>query len=358
MTGLYNYRNYDYFGHLKNEAYTFGNLMKDAGYKTCIAGKWQLNGLAYKENIPYWNDSKRPYHFGFDEYCLWQLTRTRGEGERFADPLIEQNGQVLETNIDDYGPEIFTNFLLDFMERNKDLPFFIYYPMVLVHEPFVPTPDSRDWNNPSMRYKNDTTYFKDMVAYTDKKVGEIMDKLEKLELNEHTIILFTGDNGTHPSIFSHTVKGVIQGGKGNTIDAGVHVPLIAYWPEKIKKSIEYDGLIEFSDFFPTLADIAGKHSEADGKSFFPLLIGEYNEPRKTVFVHYDPGWGKLVNQHRNQFVQTVDYKLYQDGLFFNLTNDILEKYPLDTDSLDESELEIRSFLQNELSNHPAWDKAD
>jgi arylsulfatase A len=237
MTGLYNYRNYDYFGHLKNEAYTFGNLMKDAGYKTCIAGKWQLNGLAYKENIPYWNDSKRPYHFGFDEYCLWQLTRTRGEGERFADPLIEQNGQVLETNIDDYGPEIFTNFLLDFMERNKDLPFFIYYPMVLVHEPFVPTPDSRDWNNPSMRYKNDTTYFKDMVAYTDKKVGEIMDKLEKLELNEHTIILFTGDNGTHPSIFSHTVKGVIQGGKGNTIDAGVHVPLIAYWPEKIKKAL-------------------------------------------------------------------------------------------------------------------------
>jgi arylsulfatase A len=172
MTGMYNYRNYDYFGHLNNDSYTIGNLLKDAGYATCIVGKWQLNGLAYKDDIPYWDDSNRPIKFGFDEYCLWQLTQGRNQGERFADPLIEQNGKILDTDIDDYGPDIFTNYLLDFIDRNKQAPFFIYFPMVLVHEPFVPTPDSKDWVDPSMRYKKDTSYFKDMVSYTDRIVGK------------------------------------------------------------------------------------------------------------------------------------------------------------------------------------------
>ncbi|MFT4804155.1 MAG: arylsulfatase A, partial [Psychroserpens sp.] len=139
MTGLHNYRNYDYFGHLNTQQYTFGNLMQEAGYATCIAGKWQLNGRAFKESIPDWNDNTRPYKFGFDEYCLWQLT---GLGGRYVGPLIEQNGEFLKRNVDEYGPDIFANYIMDFIERKKDAPFFIYYPMVLVHDPFVPTPNS------------------------------------------------------------------------------------------------------------------------------------------------------------------------------------------------------------------------
>lgn len=153
MTGLYNYRNYDFFGNLNNDQYTFGNLMKDAGYATCIAGKWQLNGLAYKDQIAEWNDNTRPYKFGFDEYCLWQLTKTGNQGGRFANPLIEQNGKMIERNEDAYGPDIFSDYILDFVERKKDTPFFVYYPMVLVHDPFVPTPDSKDWNNKELRHK-------------------------------------------------------------------------------------------------------------------------------------------------------------------------------------------------------------
>jgi len=118
--------------------------MKDAGYATCIAGKWQLNGLPYKDSIPEWNDNTRPNKFGFDEYCLWKLTI---KAERYANPLIEQNGTILERNEDDYRPDIFWNYILDFIERKKDEPFFIYYPMVLVHSPFVPTPDLKEWIN-------------------------------------------------------------------------------------------------------------------------------------------------------------------------------------------------------------------
>ena len=358
MTGMYNYRNYDYFGHLNNDSYTIGNLLKDAGYATCIVGKWQLNGLAYKDDIPYWDDSNRPIKFGFDEYCLWQLTQGRNQGERFADPLIEQNGKILDTDIDDYGPDIFTNYLLDFIDRNKQAPFFIYFPMVLVHEPFVPTPDSKDWVDPSMRYKKDTSYFKDMVSYTDRIVGKIVDKLEHLNIGENTLIIFTGDNGTHPTIYSNTVGGIVRGGKGNTIDAGVHVPLIAYWPNKIKKGIQFNGLIEFSDFFPTLADIAMQPNESDGISFYPLLNDEPYKSREMVFVHYDPKWSKNVNQHRNQFVQTREFKLYQDGQFFNIKEDRLEKYPLNPDSLGITEIQIKSHLEDELRKHPEWKNTD
>ena len=68
ITGLYNYRNYDYFGNLNTEEYTFGNRMRDAGYDTCISGKWQLNGIYHKDEIPDWDDHTKPNRFGFDEY--------------------------------------------------------------------------------------------------------------------------------------------------------------------------------------------------------------------------------------------------------------------------------------------------
>ena len=352
MTGQYNYRNYDYFGNLNTNQYTFGNLMQDAGYETCITGKWQLNGLYYKNEIADWSDITKPNKLGFDEYCLWQLTNSANKGERYANPLIEQNGKLLDRKIDDYGPDIFSDYILDFMERKKEKPFFIYYPMVLVHDPFVSTPDSKEWNNKANRYKNDTSYFKDMVTYTDKIVGKIVEKLKELDIEDNTILIFTGDNGTHPSIFSNTKERMVQGGKGNTIDAGTHVPLIVSWPKMIKKGFVYNGLIEFSDFFPTFAESIAKEVESDGKSFYPLLTGKKYKPRKTVFVHYDPKWGKRVNQYRNQFVRTVDYKLYQDGKFFNLNKDILEDSPLVQDSLLVNELKIKVMLEGQLKKHP------
>lgn len=356
MTGLYNYRNYNYFGNLNTNQYTFGNLMQEAGYSTCIAGKWQLNGIKYKDEIKDWNDNTKPNQFGFDEYCLWQLTKGKNEGGRYANPLIEQNGKILERNVEDYGPDIFSNFIMEFMESKKDEPFFIYYPMVLVHDPFVPTPDSKEWINNDIRKKNDTTYFKDMVTYTDKIIGKIVDKLKKLDIDDNTIIVFTGDNGTHPTISSNTTEGVVKGGKGNTIDAGTHVPLIISWPKNIKKGFVYNQLIEFSDFFPTFADIVEKDIESDGKSFYPILKGQEYEAQKTAFVHYDPQWGKNVNQYRNQFVRTLNYKLYQDGKFFNLAKDKLEKVPLNQDSLTESESLIKTALEKELKKHPIWNK--
>lgn len=361
MTGQRNYRNYEHFGYLNLNQTTFGHVMKNAGYETCIVGKWQLNGLAYPDLIPTHNQTDNPNRLGFDEYCLWQMNRHRREGERFANPKITQNGKDLTGLEDKYGPDIFADYLLDFIDRKADKPFFAYYPMVLVHDPFVPTPDSEAWKDPTRRYEKDTAYFRDMVHYTDKIVGRIVQKLEEKNLLENTILIFTGDNGTHPTITSQLPQGPWQGAKGQTIDAGNHVPLVMSWPAKIKKGITYDGLIEFSDFFATFQDLANvSESNAlphDGLSFLPLLSGKKQTERSHVFVHYDPMWGRF-KEIRTKFARDKKYKLYQDGRFFDVPSDPLEKNAISEIEMTNSQKQVREQLQAVLDEAPEWKEAN
>lgn len=352
MTGKYNYRNYEAFTYLNPDQRTFGHLMKEAGYATCIVGKWQLNGLAVNKPNP--DDNQRPHHFGFDEYSLWQLTQVKALGERFANPLIEQNGKILPRDGDAYGPDIVSNYALDFIERNRDKPFFVYYPMLLVHDPFVPTPDSPEWSDKDIRSKADPRYFKDMVEYTDKIVGNFVKKLEELGIRDNTLLIFTGDNGTNRNLVSQTSAGPVRGAKGNTIDHGTHVPLVANWPKKIKKASTYEDLIEFSDFYATFSDILGRSETTDGQSFYNVLRGKAHTPREEAFVHYDPMWGKYVNQFRNQFARTVRYKLYQDGKFYDLEKDVMEENPIEKEDMTPELKRIKAKLQAKIVQAPAW----
>jgi arylsulfatase A len=321
--------------------------MKDAGYHTAIAGKWQLNGRHAK--MEGWEDLKRPHVFGFDEYCLWQVNRGKQEGERFADPLIVKNAVEMEGLEDAYGPDVFTEFVLNFIDKHKNEPFFIYYPMVLVHDPFVPTPDSEEWSDPSRRYENDTTYFEDMVEYTDKIVGKIVEKLDETGNMDNTLLIFTGDNGTHVSINTDMKEGTYQGGKGKPFDPGTRVPLVISWPEVIEKPLFYNGLVEFSDFFATLADITDQEHSSDGVSLLPFLKGETDLHRETVFVHYAPKWGRFENA---RFVRTLTYKLYADGRFYDMLSDPREQHALDTTGMSPQQEEVYERLSGELDKHP------
>ena len=361
MTGLRNFRNYEHFGYLNPTAKTFGHLMKEAGYSTCVAGKWQLNGFYH--DLPGWQDNNRPYQLGFDEYSLWQLTIPRSKkdgrfiGERYADPIIEQNGEMLQPGIDAYGPDLFADYIIDFIERKKDSAFFVYYPMVLVHDPFVPTPDTEAWQDSTRRYEMDTTYFKDMMAYTDKVVKRITDKLEALNIAENTLVIFTADNGTHVSVSSETSYGIVKGGKGFTKETGVRVPLIAHWPAKIKEGFVHDGLIEFSDFFPTLAEVVNtKIDTTDGVSFYPLLNGDKDfKGRNNVLVHYDPQWGK---RKKDQFARNDNYKLYRDGRLYNIIHDPEELEPLDNDNLNKEATVAFQELSLAISELPLMEQGE
>ncbi len=341
MTGKYNFRNYEDFGYLNPNQQTFANLLHRAGYKTCIAGKWQLNGL--NRGNPNNQDIDRPHHFGFDEYCLWQLNHRRKDGERYADPLITQNGKDLPRNENSYGPQIFADYVCNFIDRKAGNPFFVYYPMVLVHDPFVPTPDSPEWNEPWRQEINDTTYFPDMVAFADKIVGQIESKLKEKGVWENTLFIFIADNGTNKSIVSKTNYGVVNGGKGLSINTGNHVPMFVSWPEKIKKDTVINALISLADFLPALCDAAGIDSteyKTDGKSFLPLLTGETTKTQNEVFIHYSPRWGRFKS---NRWVMNGKYKLYRDGRFYNTANDTLEQTLLT--NLTKQELKIKQRFQ-------------
>jgi arylsulfatase A len=349
MTGKYNARNYVDFGYLDPDEKTFGNLLKEAGYKTCIAGKWQLNGAYHKDKYN-WDDLDKPHKFGFDEYCLWQLHIKRSKNtERFANPVITQNGKTLDKELDGkYGPQVFCDYITNFIEENKDTSFFVYFPMVLVHDPFVPTPDSPEWTDTALWYAKDTSLFADMMNYTDKIVGQINKKLEELGLAENTIVMFTGDNGTHPTIWSDMTDGrKIQGGKGSMADRGTRVPFIIYQKNRYKDPIVSDALIDFSDFLPTLSDIAKfelpTNYQTDGTSFYPIYQGKEFKGKDMFYMFYNPKWGKW--REDKEFVRNRTYKLYRSGEFYNVEKDVMEENPIADACLTEEEKAVKEKLQ-------------
>ncbi|QDV69639.1 Arylsulfatase [Rosistilla carotiformis] len=357
MSGKYNFRNYTHFGYLNPQEKTVANLLRDAGYKTAVAGKWQLNGL-YNE-LPGHDDATRPNQLGFDEYALWQLTRTvDSQSERFWSPPIEQNGRFIsaEENNGKYGPDLFCDFLCDFMARNRDEPFFAYYPMVLVHNPFVPTPDTigdRDRSQAGNRLrKQKKENFQAMVHYMDKIVGRIVAKTEALGIADNTLILFTSDNGTHTAIRSQWNGQTIRGGKGGMTDMGTHVPLVAYWRGHTAVGNVVDDLVDFTDIYPTLAATAGvslgQDDPIDGRSFLPQLRGEVGQPRDSVFCHYEPYWNKVPGQ----FARTAQYKLYRDGRFYEPAKDLEERNDLSDKPAQEAQTAARHQLQAILDSAP------
>jgi arylsulfatase A len=183
------------------------------------------------------------------------------------------------------------DYISDFMERKKEQPFLVYYPMNLTHCPFVPTPHSEDWNPSdlgSKTYKGNPKYFADMVAYMDFSVGRIVDKIEQLGLSEDTILIFTADNGTDQPIVSMMGDVAVEGGKGKTTDNGTHVPLIVNWKGTVKAGFSNTALVDFSDFFPTLCEAADIKIDAnldlDGISFYPQLLGKDSLKRKWTHL--------------------------------------------------------------------------
>ena len=162
MTGLYNVRNYAEFGRLDRSARTFAHFFQEAGYKTGIAGKWQLG-----------REPDSPAHFGFAEHCLWQHLR---RPPRYANPGLEIDGEIRDFSGGEYGPDIVNDYALDFIRRHRDEPFVLYYPMILAHAPFQPTPDSPDWDAKAIgeQVNNSPTHFADMVAYMDKLLGKVV----------------------------------------------------------------------------------------------------------------------------------------------------------------------------------------
>jgi arylsulfatase A len=341
MTGYYNVRNYTRFGRLEPDAVTFAHLLKKSGYATGIAGKWQLGG-----------GFDGPKHFGFDEYCLWQLTR---RPPRYANPGLEINGKEVNYANGEYGPDLLNDWALDFVARHKDGPFFLYYPMLLTHAPYQPTPDSPDWD-PKARgeqVNNDRKNFAGNVAYLDKLVGKLLAGLERHGVRDNTLVIFLGDNGTGKGVVSKLGGKTVSGGKGMTTTFGTHVPLIVSWPKGAAGGRACHDLVDSTDVLPTLCAAAGAAVPADpppdGRSFLPQVRGEKGSPREWTYCWYAPNQG-MNDDVPKEFAATVRYKLYRDGKFYDYAADPEEKKPLDESAGPEAAA-ARKQLQGVLDRY-------
>lgn len=340
MTGLSNARNYIRFGYMDPRAVTFANLLKPAGYATCIAGKWQLG-----------QDPELPKKYGFDEHCLWQHTR---RPPRYANPGLEINGVAKDYDNGEYGPDLVSDYVLDFIQRKKDGPFFLYYPMMLTHGPYMATPDSKDWD-PKLKGESgglkSGEHFADMVAHMDKLTGKLLAKLDALGLRENTLVLFVGDNGTGRGTRSMLGDKLVIGGKGTTTDTGMHVPLLANWPGKVAAGKVCTDLVDSTDFLPTLLAAAGvsapKGTKFDGRSFFPQLRGEKGSPREWIYSWYSPRQN-ADNEAVKEFAFNHRFKLYRTGEFFDLSKDPDEKQPLKVAALAADAVAAGKLLESAL----------
>jgi arylsulfatase A-like enzyme len=374
MSGKNNDRNYLQPKSQHRSDITFGDAFKKAGYSTGLFGKWkQTRGdkeVAGKDYIS---------EFGWDDYAAFDVVT---EGQRFINPDLLINGEEKNynnrTDLDPatgrrwYGPDIVNRHALNFIDENKDKPFFLYYPMILVHDDHKPTPDTKpnaifdnfsekaDYNN---KRGDDRRYFPDMIEYMDKLIGNVVAKLDDAGVRENTLIVVMGDNGTKET-FGHVMAdgSIYPGRKGGNADNGLHVPLIINYPNVVPSSNDgsyrsYKGLVNLTDIYPTIAQAAGitmpNADQVDGISFWEQAKGASGEPRETIHTWY------IGNNKYNdkdvvlRYAFNKDFKRYApdkdfpDGRFFDLRTDLLER---DGDRFIERRWKVRRYSGLNIAN--------
>lgn len=295
MTGRYAFRTRWWHNNMKPKAKEpgadfskshriFAQPLKAAGYATAVCGKWQLPG---KES-----------DYGFGEHCMWakwdgfdgpveqEGHSLPGRAARYWHPAIVRNGKGLPTKATDYGPDLFTDFLLDFAKRHKDQPFLVYYPMCLPHgswdfeagrSGYLPVPELDAEGKPTGRKVPGS--LQSNVEYVDTLVARIVEGIEALGLRGDTVLLFTCDNGT--AVYG---KNKVSGERGPL------VPLVANGPGIVKPRGARKELVSLVDLFPTLLDLAGiplsKGYVLDGQSFAWILRGEAGKERDYIFCNF------------------------------------------------------------------------
>ena len=347
---------------------TIGESLKAAGYATGAFGKWGLGSPGSEGD---------PVHQGFDRFfgynCqrhahsyypsyLWSNKKRinlknnppvpgHASLAKGADPANPHSYDIFKGQ--DYAPDRINEQALAFIRKNKDRPFFLYYPTVIPHVALhVPDDElkpylAKKWNDPPFTRGKGygyTPHFTPRAAYAamitrmDRYIGRVLNLLKELKLEENTIVVFTSDNGTtHLKLevdydFFESVK-PLRGLKGSLYEGGVRVPLIVRWPGRIKANSQSDFVTGFEDWLPTLLDLIGRGNKTpaglDGISIANTLLSKEQAPRPFLYrefsgyggqqaVWYGPWKGVRQNLLRKNNPNPLNIELY------NLDKDISE----------------------------------
>lgn len=325
---------------IRAEDVTVTERLKDKGYATGAVGKWGLgmfdtpgSPLKHGFDLFYGYNCQRHAHSHYPTYLYRNAAR------------VELKGNDGKTG-SQYTQDLFESEALDFIEKNKTRPFFLYLPFTVPHVAVQVPEDSLDEYKGKLgadpAYDGKKGYqphpaphagYAAMVTRMDRSVGRIVEKLKAAGLEKNTLVLFTSDNGpTHsvggadPAFFRSAAA--LRGLKGSVYEGGIRVPLIAYMPGTIKAGTSIDAPFYFPDVLPTLCEFAGAKAPdtTDGTSFRPVLLGARPLPRDVLYWEF-PGYGG------QQAVLEGEWKAVRQGLgkgtvkteLYNLARDESEK---------------------------------
>ena len=368
---------------IKKNTPTIGNQLKNAGYTTSIIGKWGL-GAPLTEGIPnlkgfdyfYGYNCQRQAHNLYPSH-LWENTEKillnnelispRTKLDSLADPYLEQSYSKFTQQ--DYAPQKMQEKALDFITKNKDQPFFMYYASPLPHLPLqVPKKDVEEYkkvfgeeepyfgNQSYFPNRNPKAAYAAMITYLDNQVGEIVALLKEKGIYENTVIFFSSDNG--PTYlggvdfnYFKSSKPFTNGfgrTKGFLYEGGIRVPLIVSWPNHIEPGSKSNHISAFYDLMPTLCDIAGTDApEAiDGISFKSTLLNKKQKQHDFLYWEF-PAYqgqqavrmGKWKGIRKNIFKGNMKIELYNLETDLEELNDVSSKYPEVVEKISEVMLE-------------------
>jgi len=362
MTGRYGtttgvLHNNMWLGETRKDIYkdnhAFGRLLKEAGYATAIAGKWHAGAqMPYEPEV------------GFDEYCLWEGSEKyecawKGDGQwsRYWHPAIVKNHKYVETRPGDFGPDIFCDFILDFMERKvkEDKPFLAYWPSVAPHgcrEGITTTPH-RGPTGVMTRSGTEEEKRARWIAlneYIDHLMGRVVEKVEELGIEKNTYLILVSDNGTAVTA------------KSRGVERGVHVMNIC-WGGPVKKRGASSELTDFSDIAPTLCEIAGvdmPEGAFDGVSLKSFLNGTTDTHREWIYGTI--GTTRLIRT-KQYLIEALNPMLgYPEGRFylaggdrFGHTYQKINDHPGHAKARADLQALLDS-IPDVVSGNPWWDK--
>lgn len=333
LTGRYSFRS-GVFGtgngaeRMNIDETSIADLFKEAGYQTAAYGKWH-NGQQY------------PYHpnaRGFDDFYGF----CSGHWGDYFSPMLERNGKIVKGEgfiVDD-----FTNKGLQFIEKNKDKPFFLYLPFNTPHTPLQAP--AKNWahfkDKPiEMRASTDDEKLDEtraalaMCENIDDNVGRIMAQLKKLHIEKNTIVLFFSDNGPAKARWN----GGMKNRKGSTDEGGVRSPLVMQWPAEIKPNTKINRLVSGIDLLPTLSEMCGINFKTakplDGISVKKTILN----PSEAYPDRY------LLNTWKKEIsIRSQKYRLSHDDKLYDIENDRGQHHDL-SDSLPKIKAEMAKVAQ-------------
>ena len=306
---------------------TVADYLHDLGYATMCVGKWHLGdqreflptrqGFDGYFGIPYSNDMGRPTLE--DNRRVHPLMRNENVAE-----LLEDEGQRNIT-------QAYTQEAVKFIKSNRERPFFLYLPHTAMHVPLYPHQDFVG--------KSQNGTYGDWVEEVDWSVGQVLDTLRRLKLDQNTLVLFTSDNGPWASKGNAGgVSGPLRGSKGCTLEGGVREPTIAWWPGRITGGQSSDGIGGTADVLPTFVSLAGGkvHDDVkiDGFDLSPLLLGKTDQSQRSEWYYYNGTQLKAVRsgpwklaiapQSLGMGIKEQPEDLRQAGRLYNLDDEVSE----------------------------------